>query len=298
MKHFEVTDELRDRAALHALRALPAEEAVRFEAHLAEGCRTCEDEIRAFSAVTGLLGTAVPPVAPPPSLRDRLLERLAQADSAWTVVRADDGRWERGPADGMWVKTLFRDAADGRVTCLRRLEPGVRYAAQRHADSEELYVLDGDLETHGRVLTAGDYCHAVSGSASNESSTTGGCTFLQCSSEGGAGAGREVRFVTAGEGVWRETSSPDVSMRRLFRDGGAITALVRMQPGSRLPGHHHLTAEQFYILEGDAHVGGQVLHKGDYYRAARATTHGVTHTEGGCTFLLISSRLELLETIS
>ncbi len=56
-----------------------------------------------------------------------------------------------------------------------------------------------------------------------------------------------------------------------------------------------MTAEQFYMLEGDAHVAGPVLRAGDYYRAPAGTLHEVTYTEGGCTFLVISSHIELLD---
>jgi quercetin dioxygenase-like cupin family protein len=66
-----------------------------------------------------------------------------------------------------------------------------------------------------------------------------------------------------------------------------------MEPGARLPGHHHRTAEQFYMLEGDAYVTGQVLHPGDYYRAPAGTTHDVTYTQAGCLFLLVSSNIEV-----
>ena len=61
-----------------------------------------------------------------------------------------------------------------------------------------------------------------------------------------------------------------------------------MEAGARLPAHKHATVEQLYILEGDGHVTGQVLRAGDYYRVAAGTTHDITYTEGGCTFLLIT----------
>jgi quercetin dioxygenase-like cupin family protein len=72
------------------------------------------------------------------------------------------------------------------------------------------------------------------------------------------------------------------------------TALIRMAPGARLPRHRHRRAEQFYMLEGDAHVRGQVLGPGDYYRAAAGTVHEDTRTEAGCVFLLVSSTIDVL----
>jgi quercetin dioxygenase-like cupin family protein len=300
VRHPEATDEVREVAALYALRVLAAEEAAGFEAHLAEGCRTCERELRAFTAAAGLLGAAAAAVSPPPSVRERLLGRLAE-ESAWRIVRADEGTWQRGPAEGTWVKPLFRDPVEGRVTVLGRLEPGARYPDRPRSDAEEVFVLDGHLEVRGQTLGPRDYGAVPAMGTLGDLASAAGTSFLLCSSERADQPARgEARpdplFVPAAEGQWRDTSVPGVSMRRLFRDRrGAITALVRMTPGARLPGHRHRTAEQFYMLEGDAHVAGQLLRAGDYHRAPRATAHEPSHTERGCTFLLIASHLELLD---
>ncbi|HKF68827.1 MAG TPA: cupin domain-containing protein, partial [Vicinamibacterales bacterium] len=83
---------------------------------------------------------------------------------------------------------------------------------------------------------------------------------------------------------------------RLYRDRprGTVTELVRMAAGTRLPGHRHITSEEFYLLSGDAQIAGERLDPGDYYRAAASTSHDVTFTERGCEFLLISSAVETL----
>jgi len=67
-----------------------------------------------------------------------------------------------------------------------------------------------------------------------------------------------------------------------------------MRAGSRLPRHRHVTLEQSYMLEGDGHVAGQVLQAGDYYWVAADSVHEVAYTEGGCLFLLLASRVEML----
>jgi quercetin dioxygenase-like cupin family protein len=296
-----VTDEVRDLAALYALEALTPEQRHGFEAHLAEGCASCEREVRAFREVAGFLGLAAPTARPDPSLRDRLLARLAREEGAAVVVPAGDDGWERGPRAGTGVKRLFSEVPGGVVTALLRIDPGARYSAgpARH----EIYVLEGTLHLGGRVLETGDYAAAMAGDIA--AGPDAGCRVLL--SRVGQGAARRAGeaapemspvIVTASEGTWRPAGPPGVSMRRLFKDpqAGTVTGLVQMAPGTALPAHRHVTAEQFYVIAGDAHLAGRVLGAGDYCRAPGGSAHGVTRTAGGCTFLLISSRLELLDT--
>jgi anti-sigma-K factor RskA len=64
-------------ASAYALGALDGDDRVRFEAHLSAGCPPCEAALRDYAEVLGGLGTDVTPVAPPPAVRARLLERVA-----------------------------------------------------------------------------------------------------------------------------------------------------------------------------------------------------------------------------
>ena len=321
MIHQQPTEEVREQAALYTLGVLRSEEAAAFEAHLAEGCHTCEREVKAFAGVVGHLGHAVSPVRPRPGVRDRLLARLqaqaggdamtgdlSQAGAAlahpdWTVVRSAEGEWEASGASGLVVKRLFQDPAEQRFMALVRMEAGVYYPSHRHADTEELYMLEGDLTVEGLVLRGGDYCAAVAGTVHGVTHSDGGCTFLLLASErdeiveeSGTGAVQTgLVIVRSAEQGWRRAAAEGVTIRPLFSDParGTMTALVQMQAGSRFPRHRHVTAEQFYMLEGDGHVAGQALQAGDYYRAAAGTVHEVTYSESGCMFLLISSHVEV-----
>jgi quercetin dioxygenase-like cupin family protein len=67
-----------------------------------------------------------------------------------------------------------------------------------------------------------------------------------------------------------------------------------MGRGARLPPHCHLTTGPVYMLEGDGHLAGHVLGPGGYYQMPAGSVHEVSYTEAGCTFLLIPSRVELL----
>ena len=69
-----------------------------------------------------------------------------------------------------------------------------------------------------------------------------------------------------------------------------MTALFRMAAGSEYIPHVHAGPEECYVLEGDLHVGDDiVMHAGDYQRAPAGSVHGVQRTEGGCLLLVSSS---------
>ncbi len=98
-------------------------------------------------------------------------------------------------------------------------------------------------------------------------------------------------FVGAGEGAWETTGSPGVEVKRLFVDApnDRVTMLVRMAPGTAYPRHRHAGAEECYVLRGDLHLPGLVLHAGDYQRAEAESIHGVQSTEHGCLLFIVSS---------
>jgi anti-sigma-K factor RskA len=75
-------------AADHALGLLEGAERDAFEAHLA-GCAECREEARAYAETTALLAAALPPAAPPPGLRARILAEARRPQLVREVVRDD-----------------------------------------------------------------------------------------------------------------------------------------------------------------------------------------------------------------
>lgn len=184
MKHGQVVDDIRERAALYALGSLTQYEARAFEDHLAEGCEACAREVAEFDAVVAALAYATPEQTPSPDLRDRLLARIsveaqtrgggvesdvrarggeaseASAGSTGTgmfVLRAGEGEWQETPDRGVLTKVLFVDKARETVTSLVKMLPGARVPQHRHLGVEQCLVLEGDLRTGGLTLQAGDY---------------------------------------------------------------------------------------------------------------------------------------------
>jgi anti-sigma factor ChrR (cupin superfamily) len=90
--------------------------------------------------------------------------------------------------------------------------------------------------------------------------------------------------------TWQPIAS-GVFLKPLYEDKARKydTSLVRMDAGARIPGHHHTTIEELFLLSGDLHVEGQVMRAGDYCRADSGSIHGETFTNDGCLFLLVTS---------
>jgi quercetin dioxygenase-like cupin family protein len=299
--HRHATDDVVETAALYVLGALPDEERTAFERHLVEGCGACQREVASFEPVVAALGEVPPAVAPPPAVRARLLARLA---SPWILVRADEVGWARNSL-GLETRPLYREASEGRATSLVRLMPGARHPLPRAAASLEVYLIRGDLTVQQERLGAGDYCAVAAAALEREPLSEGGCLFVLVTSEHDEALAHPaaaperragVTVVRARQGERPGGPVPGVVTRQLSHDParGRITAHVRMAAGARLPAHRHITAEQLYVLAGDAHVDGERLGPGDYYRTAAGTAHDVTYTEHGCEFLVIASAIELL----
>jgi anti-sigma-K factor RskA len=86
-----------DALGAYVLGALPADECVGFEAHLA-ACAACRDDVADLQSAADALPASVPPVAPPPELKGRIMA-IVESEAALLAAageRAD--RPERKPA--------------------------------------------------------------------------------------------------------------------------------------------------------------------------------------------------------
>src|SRR5262245_61586975 len=90
---------LEQAADVYALGALDGAELAEFEAHLASGCATCAERLRETREALAPLPRSLPPVAPPPALRARILERIAAERPA---VAALPVRPERRRGGVLW----------------------------------------------------------------------------------------------------------------------------------------------------------------------------------------------------
>jgi anti-sigma factor ChrR (cupin superfamily) len=175
MTHARPTDEIRERAALHALGALDPDEARDFEHHLAE-CRVCRAEVDGYAAATDSLALAAAPRMPGPDLRSRVLaatHRPPFPPLHFTLGSEEDWR-ELSP--GILRRELAADPAS--PAYLIRLAPGATIPLHRHAMIEHCYVLAGEVGIVGRTLHAGDYHRADRDTVHERVTSATGCVLL------------------------------------------------------------------------------------------------------------------------
>jgi predicted ChrR family anti-sigma factor len=190
-------------AALFALGALRGAKKTAFEQHVKERCESCQQELLSLTRAVASLALAVEPAEPSEAIRERLLASLAVKkenapakpelismrtkgillqEQGLLISRPADMPWEQ-VAPGFLRKTLFVDHERHYTTHLLRVEAGTRYPSHRHADVEEILVLEGELNIHGVVMRPGDYCRAEPDSIHQETFTESGCLLLQMTSQ-------------------------------------------------------------------------------------------------------------------
>jgi anti-sigma factor ChrR (cupin superfamily) len=301
MMHRHMTEDLRCLALDYVLGFLSAEETLEFAVHLEKGCDVCVREVHANRCLANLLLAQRASGKPPQALRDRLLVLImteaGSIPAGWTVVRGGEEGWMPGDGKATAIKQLSHDAETGRLM-LVRLKAGGVYPGCRAAGTMELYIVKGDLVVNGERLSRGDYCAARAGTLLTDMESRHGCEFLLLGHEPGMEIDQErgvtslnVIVVRASEGPWLPTPGPGVTVKLLFVDPirRTETYLIHARPGSRMPRHRHVTADQTFFLEGDGRIGTMLLQAGDFYRAEAGTVHAVSWTDWGCLCITLAS---------
>jgi hypothetical protein len=164
----------------HAVQALPLHELAALEAHLAS-CAGCRGELETLRQVVDrFVCWPTDVLRPTTSLQARLALRIAAETGKRQVPappRWSEPEWEQ-VAPGIECKLLATDTQRHRVSMLVRLAPEARYPAHRHAEVEELHLLDGELWIDERRLCAGDYSYGAPGACDERVWSQTGCTCL------------------------------------------------------------------------------------------------------------------------
>lgn len=161
--------------------ALDASERAAARSHIAD-CQECRREVAVLDPIVArLFSWPVDILRPRTSLQEELALRIA-ADTGKSPVMPPS-KSERGVewtkvAPGIECQVLSHDQDKRRVTMLVRLAPQGVYPAHRHADVEELHVLDGELRIDDKTLAAGDFNYGAPGVVDQHVWSATGCTCL------------------------------------------------------------------------------------------------------------------------
>ena len=172
-------DEIEQQSAMFALGALPAEEAEAFGKRLAAGCPYCNAEVDEFNLALSALPLSIPPAAPPPRLRARLFESIAETgerDSSTEqaiLVRMHETPWKRSPFPGVEMRYLYKHD-----TMLVRMAANSRIPAHPHAKAEQCMVLEGSISSNGITANGGDFVRMPAGSAHHDIDSRDGALLL------------------------------------------------------------------------------------------------------------------------
>lgn len=149
-------EELHELAAVYALGALEPAEAAEFEAHLAT-CERCRRELADYSDVVEELARA-DEIAPPPELRARIVDEIAQTAQTVSPPAADsepfidlterrDRRIDRRPRRLLLAAAAVVFVIGGAAAMLTLADRDDAYDAVVAAADAETLQLDGDIGT-------------------------------------------------------------------------------------------------------------------------------------------------------
>jgi len=109
-------------------------------------------------------------------------------------------------------------------------------------------------------------------------------TAVTPNAEGHAGlAELASRFVEVHALPWEETRYPGVRAKTLLIDkqSGLLTALLKMDPGAKLPDHEHVLIEQTFVLEGALVCGEGTCTAGNFVWRPAGSRHAAWTPNGG-----------------
>ena len=96
---------------------------------------------------------------------------------------------------------------------------------------------------------------------------------------------------------WEPTKYPGISWKILYREenGSAFTALMKMEPGSRLPKHEHTDVEQSYVLQGSLADDEGVCTGGNFVWRRPGSVHSAWSPDGALILAVFQKPNKFLE---
>jgi putative transcriptional regulator len=192
------TEQREELASLYVAGAMTTGEKIAFETQLSND-PALRELVRSLERATDLLAIGAPQIQPPPTLKDKVLCRIDNANvqaspSVPSPSAAEDAiagiqgfvfhgandpqGWKPLPLPGAWIKLLSFQPDRNIAILLGKLGPGVRYPAHTHMGPEELLILSGDLHIGALALGPGDFHHSDAGTHHEDNHSIAGCVLL------------------------------------------------------------------------------------------------------------------------
>jgi hypothetical protein len=173
--------EISELVALHALDVLADPDRATIELGLAEDI-SLQQEWAADQETIAAFAYSVPLQPLADRLKDRLMASLASPDIASLRRAAATIDWEEYfLAPQTQVGKYLIDDEKREIQCFVRATGAVKFPTHRHADEEEIVVLEGDLTIDGKQYQAGDRICSTPGTVHQPSTTHGCFLFLRTS---------------------------------------------------------------------------------------------------------------------
>ncbi len=182
--------EIQELSASHALGVLDLKDTNNFEKVLKGEDKYALGELQRFRDVVNQLGFGVNSLIPPSKLKKRLFQNVKVAKKSihrkeekkgFLYVHSKEGNWEE-VVKGVRVKNLFVDDGRNYSTVLVQMSAGAIFPSHKHKETEECYIISGDLHMGGKVFNTGDYIRAETDSIHKGIFSKNGCTLLVMSS--------------------------------------------------------------------------------------------------------------------
>ena len=128
----------------------------------------------------GMLALAIVDEVEAPALDLKAIVKEPQKNfpSGFSYLARDAGNWRELPVKGARVKELSDHRDDGFTTMLLEMDAGARFPGHHHHGSEQVYLLDGDLQSDGEELSPGDFLRAAADTHHGGLYSEGGCHAL------------------------------------------------------------------------------------------------------------------------
>jgi quercetin dioxygenase-like cupin family protein len=85
-----------------------------------------------------------------------------------------------------------------------------------------------------------------------------------------------------------------VKVLRRDEQTGALTVLLRFDPGGSFPAHRHPAGEEVFVVDGQMRIGKKLLNQGEYLYTEPRGVHAVSSESGGTILVMLPKPVEIL----